>query len=248
MIDCLIALGGNVGSVAETFDRAVERLNSEPQVVVNRMSRLLQTAPVGNDAGGRFWNAALALTTSLPALALLDRLLAIEDHFGRTRDRQWGPRTLDLDLLFYGHEVIDHPRLQVPHPACWYRRFVLDPLVEIARDVVHPVKGATIGELHARLLSRPLSLALAGRTFLERRAIALALQREFADIEFTNLSVERSSFPLEPTLIGWLGYSGTPQEEPRIAFADLPIVPRLDVSHAGDATAFLRDVLRSALG
>jgi hypothetical protein len=96
---------------------------------------------------------------------LLARLLAVETELGRVRTTRWGPRTVDLDLLMFGNVVLDDgPALRVPHPACWYRRFVLDPLVEIAPDVVHPEKHLTIRDLRQRLLLRPLPVAVIAGT------------------------------------------------------------------------------------
>lgn len=92
---------------------------------------------------------------------LLSCLLAVENQFGRERHIEWGPRTLDLDLLFFGDEVInDPPVLQVPHSGCWYRRFVLDPLFELLPTFVHPEKRQTIAELRDRLLVRPFRVEI----------------------------------------------------------------------------------------
>lgn len=173
---CAISLGGNVGDVPGTFAAAVHRLSSTPGLTELRMSRLYRTKPMGSAAGEVFHNAACVFETSLPPFAVLDHLQDIETSCGRVRTVHWGPRTLDLDLLLYGTDIISSPpmasagpvlqgsaqaaRLTVPHPALWYRRFVLDPLVELIPDVVHPVFRQTIHTLRQRLLVRPLLVRL----------------------------------------------------------------------------------------
>lgn len=159
MTTCLIGLGGNLGNVPQTIVGALQALQRIPDVRVERWSSFYQTPPVGASAGGEFTNAAAQLETTLSARELLDRLLAVENEFGRERNIPWGPRTLDLDLLFYGDQVIDDPPvLHVPHSGCWYRRFVLDPLSELAPTFVHPEKQQTIAALRERLLVRPLRI------------------------------------------------------------------------------------------
>ena len=161
MTTCLIGLGGNLGNVPQTIVSALQSLTQSPGVRVERWSSLYQTAPVGDSAGGVFTNAAAQLETTLTARELLDRLLAVESEFLRERTISWGPRTLDLDLLFFGDEVIDDPPvLHVPHSGCWYRRFVLDPLYELVPTFVHPEKQQTIAELRDRLLVRPLRVTV----------------------------------------------------------------------------------------
>jgi 2-amino-4-hydroxy-6-hydroxymethyldihydropteridine diphosphokinase len=161
MTTCLIGLGGNLGNVPQTIVSALQSLSQSSGIRVERWSSLYQTAPVGESAGGAFVNAAAQLETSLTARELLERLLAVENEFLRERNVTWGPRTLDLDLLFFGDEVInDPPVLQVPHSGCWYRRFVLDPLCELVPSFVHPEKQQTIAELRDRLMVRPLRVSV----------------------------------------------------------------------------------------
>lgn len=162
MNTCWIALGGNLGDVAATFDAALSQLQRNAGVHVVRRSRLYDTSPIGRAAGSRFLNAAAELRTTLEPAVLLDRLQGLEEDFGRTRNVHWGPRTIDLDLLLWGEKVIETPRLTVPHPALWYRRFVLDPLAEIAPQAWHPVLHLSIAEVRERLLPRPLPLAVIG--------------------------------------------------------------------------------------
>lgn len=161
MTTCMIGLGGNLGNVPQTIVGALQSLSQVPGVRVERWSSFHQTAPVGAAAGGAFINAAAVLDVSLTAQELLERLMAVENEFGRERTIPWGPRTLDLDLLFFGEDIIDEPPvLHVPHSGCWYRRFVLDPLCELVPTFVHPEKQQTIAELRDRLLVRPLRIEI----------------------------------------------------------------------------------------
>lgn len=183
MTTCLIGLGGNLGNVPQTIVGALQSLSRLPGVRVDRWSSLYQTAPVGAAAGSEFTNAAAQLETTLSARELLSGLLAVESEFGRQREIEWGPRTLDLDLLFYGNEIIDDlPVLHVPHSGCWYRRFVLDPLFELAPDFMHPEKQQTIAELRNRLLVRPFRVDVLDLARLVD-PILRSLQTQFPDAE-----------------------------------------------------------------
>jgi len=140
-----IALGSNVGDRQATLDAAISALR--PVVQDLRSSSFFDTPYVGSEAQPSVLNAVVAGVTSLQAHPLLERLLSIEQEFGRTRPYGGAPRTLDLDLILYGDQVIDEPGLIVPHPRFRERRFVLEPLAEIAPDWRDPVTGKTTGEL-----------------------------------------------------------------------------------------------------
>ena len=128
-----VGLGANLGDRERTLRAAVETLAANPLIEVVAVSSLRETDPVGPVTDQpRFLNGAAGLETSLPPRELLDVLLRTEAAFGRTRQGPpGGPRTLDLDLLLYGDEVIDEPGLQVPHPRLHERPFVLEPLREL---------------------------------------------------------------------------------------------------------------------
>lgn len=242
---CHIALGGNVGNVEETFRTALDALTSGGLAAVTRVSSFGRTRPVGLRSGGEFLNAAAEIETGLEPLDLLEVLKELERRAGRAASEHWAPRPLDLDLILYADRVIDEPRLIVPHPACWYRRFVLDPLVEIAADVRHPVKGLSIRELRARLIPRPLRLALAGSDASERGLLRQELSSTPGEIEVIDW-LPRSAFGPEPAILAWLGPD--PDARQPTDFRSLPVVPRLDASAAKDRAMFLRGVLQAALG
>jgi len=150
--EAYVSLGSNLGDREAAFRLALTRLRDTPGIELVALSRVYETDPVGPGRQEIYWNAAARLRTCLAPRALLDRLLAIEREAGRvrsgTRDE---PRTLDLDLLFFGARRIAEPALVVPHPRAHERPFVLEPLLEIAADLLHPVLGEPIAALAARV-------------------------------------------------------------------------------------------------
>ena len=142
-----LSLGSNVGDRAANLRAAISHLNALGEVV--SISTFYETEPVENTAQPWFLNCAVKLDTERMPKQLLSALLRIELQHGRNRARQApkGPRTIDLDILLFGNSVIGTPSLTVPHPAMHQRRFVLQPLSEIAPEVRHPVLKRTIKEL-----------------------------------------------------------------------------------------------------
>ncbi len=136
-----VGLGSNLDDPRRQLETAFEALARLPHSRLAARSALYASAPMGPADQPDYLNAVAALDTELAPLALLDALQAIEHDQGRVRERRWGPRTLDLDLLLYGDQVIDLPRLKVPHPGIAERAFVLAPLVEIAGDIAIPGRG-----------------------------------------------------------------------------------------------------------
>ena len=144
-----IALGSNRGDRALHLASAAARLSDFLQPLV--VSTWHETEPVDVGTQPHFLNAAAVGETRLTARELLTELLAIEQLHGRVRPYRGAARTLDLDLILYGAEVLDEPDLAVPHPRFRERRFVLEPLAEIAPNLIDPVTGLTVAQLLARL-------------------------------------------------------------------------------------------------
>lgn len=148
-----IAMGSNLGDRAATLDAAVVRIGRIPGTRVLLISRWIRTAPVGIIDQPEFLNGACAVVTELAAQDLLAELLRAESEFGRDRSsvHAGGPRTLDLDLLLYGSSVISERGLDVPHPRMHQRRFVLEPLAQIAPEAIIPILGLTVVQALAAL-------------------------------------------------------------------------------------------------
>jgi 2-amino-4-hydroxy-6-hydroxymethyldihydropteridine diphosphokinase len=142
-----VAVGSNLGDRWARLALAARALRATPRVADLRASRVYDAAPMGPPQP-RYLNAVLELETDLPPAALLAALQAVEREAGRVRGARWGARTLDLDLLLHGGDVVRRPpELVVPHPGLVSRRFVLAPLAELAPDLVVPGTGATVRAL-----------------------------------------------------------------------------------------------------
>ena len=148
----LIGLGSNQGDSVPICLAAIERLCKHPRVRVLKTSSFYRTAPQLFPEQPWFINGVVLCETDLSPSEMLDLIHLIESDFGRDRQIRWGPRTLDLDLLAFGDHPVDLPELTIPHPRLHQRRFVLEPLVEIDADWVHPILKVCARELLKRIM------------------------------------------------------------------------------------------------
>lgn len=146
-----VGLGSNLGDREAQLVTALRALGELEGTATVAHSRLYETEPVGGPSQGPYLNAVVELRAGLDPRALLDGLLRIEAHAGRTRAEHHGPRVLDLDLLLYGDRVLEEPGLVLPHPRLHERGFVLEPLGELAPDLRHPLIGLSIARLAERV-------------------------------------------------------------------------------------------------
>jgi 2-amino-4-hydroxy-6-hydroxymethyldihydropteridine diphosphokinase len=158
-----IGLGSNVGEREENLVRAISLLDSSPGIRVLRRASLYETEPVGVEAQPWFFNTVVEVEAELAPGELLRRLKEIEKALGREDRGRWGPREIDLDLLLYGDLVMEEDGLVLPHPELHRRRFVLEPLCELAPELIHPRLGRPLRELLAGLDERKKVIRLGWR-------------------------------------------------------------------------------------
>jgi 2-amino-4-hydroxy-6-hydroxymethyldihydropteridine diphosphokinase len=160
---CLISFGANLGEPEVTLDRVVQLLRSRAELAVCAVSRAHWSRAVGGPLGQPdYLNAVIRAETELSPLDVLQTLQGIEQTLGRDTAARWAARLVDLDLLVYGQQQVQTDDLVVPHPRMSYRRFVLEPAVEVAADLVHPTLGMTLKSLLTRLDQADQYIALVG--------------------------------------------------------------------------------------
>ena len=152
----LIGIGSNIGVAAENCEKAIVLINNSESINVSAQSSLYESEPIGKENQAWFVNAVIEVHTSLAPEELLQLLLNIEQQLGRSRKEKWGPRIIDLDILDYEGIIMDSKILTLPHPEMAKRRFVLEPLSEIAGETVHPLEKKKIFDLLKELPKIPV--------------------------------------------------------------------------------------------
>ena len=156
LVRAYIALGSNLGDRLRQMQSALKALAADNQLKVLQISPLYENRAVGMEEADDFLNAMAEVETSMAPLELLDFCLGVESKLGRVRTKEWAPRTIDLDIIAYGDEVIEHERLQVPHPRIAERDFVVHPLCAIAPNV--EIRGQRVAHMAAALPMDSLTL------------------------------------------------------------------------------------------
>ena len=142
-----IGIGSNLGTPGKNCIEAIEKISNTKDIKIISRSSFYQTEPIGEVQQDWFVNSTIKIKTNLSPTHLLSDLLNIESAMGRTREEKWGPRLIDLDLLFYGNLILGKKGLTLPHPEIQKRKFVLIPMSEIAESLVHPTLKKTIKTL-----------------------------------------------------------------------------------------------------
>jgi 2-amino-4-hydroxy-6-hydroxymethyldihydropteridine diphosphokinase len=154
MVKAYLGLGSNLGNREKNLKGCIKRLKVLRGVKLLCASQFYENEPVGGPPQPSYLNAAVAIETSLNPKELLKILQGVESSFNRLRNVKWGPRTLDIDILLYGNEIVTDDDLVIPHTLMHERLFVLKPLSEIAADAKHPILDKTIAELLISFRSR----------------------------------------------------------------------------------------------
>lgn len=145
-----IAFGSNIGDRHEAVEKALEMIEQRGMRIVKK-SKIYQTEPYGYIDQPEFINGAVCVETLLNAREVLVNLLDIEEEIGRVREFKWGPRIIDLDIIFYNNDIISEEDLKVPHPDMQNRDFVLGPLMDICPELIHPLLGEKVKELYNKI-------------------------------------------------------------------------------------------------
>ena len=150
MVQVFIGMGSNLGDRAYYLHQALVEIANSQQIIIKKYSSVYETEPVGKKEQPQFLNMVIELESTLLPQDLLRRLKEIENTLGRTHTEHWGPREIDLDILYYSSEVFNDDKLQLPHPEIANRRFVLVPMKEIAGEFLDPMQRLSMKELLRR--------------------------------------------------------------------------------------------------
>ena len=149
MTEVFLLLGSNTGQRKEILSKAFELILANVGSI-QRRSAFYETEPWGKKDQGLFLNQLISVNTELSPARVLDTILDIEIKLGRKREEKWGPRTIDIDIIYYGSEIIVASQLKIPHPEIQNRKFTLIPLCEIAKEFIHPVWNISSDEMLRR--------------------------------------------------------------------------------------------------
>lgn len=181
MTRSLLAVGANLGDRATTLGKTLELVAALPQTQLLARSMWHETVPVGGPEGqASFFNGAILIDTVLSPDELAVALQGIERQLGRERLVRWDARTIDIDLMLFGDQIIDTTDLQIPHPRMSFRQFMLAPAAEIAGEMVHPISGWTIAALLHHLRSAPRTMAVIADDANLKKWLESELNREFS--------------------------------------------------------------------
>ena len=156
---CALAFGGNFARSEDDFQQAIADL-ANTNTVCRSFANVIRSAPMGASSGSEFVNSAGVFETTLAPQELLATIHAIEANLGRRRSIHWGPRPIDIDVLFYDQQIIDTAEIAIPHPCLWYRSFVLKPLQEICPKWIHPIFAEDVQTLANRASEQPLKIKI----------------------------------------------------------------------------------------
>jgi len=148
---CYLGIGSNLGDKLEFITKAINSISKLKNVEITKTSSMIATKPYGKTDQPDFLNCVIELDTDLLPEELLKKCLDIENQLGRIRDEKWGPRTIDIDLLFYEDKIINNELLVLPHPELHKRSFVLTSLKELCPDLIHPVLNRKIKDIFVEL-------------------------------------------------------------------------------------------------
>lgn len=236
---CCIALGANLGDPAKQFESALSALNEAGHQILHTSQNYV-TPPMGSQAGDDFHNAAAVVDTELPPEQFLQTLHKIEATLGRQRALVWGPRSLDLDLLFYKDAAIQSAELVVPHPSLWFRRFVLEPLSDVAADWVHPTLKESVKDLLQRLNVRPLRIEIQGEEQSSICSVGETLGNHFREGSFE--LTDRQTADQFAAVTSAVSATGSHGVQPNLESTRLLRRPA-----DNPLESFLRDILTAAL-
>lgn len=242
---CLIAVGGNQGLVVDRAREAIDWLSQNGVLRNARFSRWYRTSAIGIQTEDPFLNAAVQAETHLPPLELLEQCQQAERRAGRRPTRSWSPRPLDLDLVTCDSVCMNTPRLILPHPGCWFRRFVLDPVCDLDPEQCHPERGISFQDFQRRLMNRPIRIGICGGTRAQRSSLCESLAIHFpsdcVQSEIISRDFNRSDASGMQQLVdtyGMLAWIG-PGENP-----DWPDLPRAVRYHLSGIRFSQQDELR----
>ena len=140
MFDVFIGIGSNLGDREKNIKKALEYLEKNPHIKIEKISSIIETEPWGYTPQPKYLNGVIKIKTDLSPLDLLKFLQEVEERLGRERKIKYGPRTIDLDILLYDDKIINSAQLKIPHPRMWEREFVLKPLLEIEPEIEKKLK------------------------------------------------------------------------------------------------------------